>query len=127
MRVSRRAVVGAALAAPTVVGLEAVAGSAAAAEVAPYARSTWKPHLGRRFTLRGNGVRGRAVLTSIDDVAGGSSRAAHRFSLVFTGDADLPEGLVSVSRPGFGPVSLFVTSVDRGVEAQHRQAVVNRI
>lgn len=102
------------------------AAPAAAALGGRYHRGTWEPLRGRVFVLEQDGVRARAVLAAVEDLTGAPRGAAQRFELMFRAEHDLPDGLVTIRRRRFR-ARLFVVSVDRGVVAQHRQAIINRI
>lgn len=127
MLVTRRMLTRAALVTPVAVAFGAAGAQPALAASGGFLRATWKPLVGRTFVLEHDGSRRKAVLASVEDLRGAPRGAAQRFSVVFRAEHELPEGIVTVRRPGFRSVSLFVSPVDRGVTAQHRQAVVNRI
>ena len=127
MHATRRLVLRAAAVTPLAIAAGAGAAPAWGAAGRAFVRGTWSPYVGRAFTLTGDGTAARAVLSSVSDLHGARPGARQRFSLVFTADRELPEGTVTVRRRGFPALSLFMTAVDRGVDAQHRQAVINRI
>jgi hypothetical protein len=127
MQATRRAVLRAAAATPLAIAFGTFAGPAWAAVDRSFVRGTWSPFIGRTFTLAADGRTAKATLSSLSDLHGARPGARQRFSLVFSADRELPEGTVTVRRRGFPAVSLFMTAVDRGVDAQHRQAVINRI
>jgi hypothetical protein len=127
MLVTRRTLTGLAWMTPAIVALGATDVQPAFAAGGRFVRDTWSPFLGRTFVLEQGAVRRRAVLASVEDLAGARRGASQRFSLVFRAEHELPEGIVTVHRRGFPPVSLAVSSVDRGATAQHRQAVINRL
>ncbi|GAA1925137.1 DUF6916 family protein [Nocardioides marmoribigeumensis] len=111
-----------------VVGL--VTGLAAPAEAAasPYSRSTWSPHVGKTFALSWKGGTATAVLVAIGDLTGAPAGAVTRFSLdLRVASGGTPTGATTLSRNGFGSVSLFLSPVDRGVTDIHALAVVNRL
>jgi hypothetical protein len=125
----RRTVLGSALAG-SALALAGGWGSSAEARAARsgLARSTWARQRGRRFTMSLGGTSAAVTLVSVDDLSGASSGAPGRFSLVFrTATLDVPDGIARLRRRRFPAADLFVTQVDRGVEARHYQAVVNRI
>lgn len=90
-------------------------------------RSTFIPLVQSSFKMidaRGKTV--SVVLSDIGDLNAASAGSQTRFSLVFDGPTKTagPQGMYSFRNATLGDFSLFVVPVDRGVVAQHYQAVV---
>jgi hypothetical protein len=95
----------------------------------PLARSRFTPHIGARFRMSGEGPDLDVVLSAIDDLIPVTrSEDPDRFALLLEGPIDLPstEGIRTLHHDALGEISLFVSSVDRGVDARHYEAVINR-
>lgn len=105
---------------------------AAAAESSPsvsLTRSTFLPYVGQRFRMTGAGVDTQVVLTAVDDLP--SCRRPddeHAFALVFDAASGPrhPGAVRTLRNPRLGSVSLFAAPVDRGVQQQRYEAVINR-
>jgi hypothetical protein len=79
--------------------------------------------------MSGDGPDVTVVLTEINDLVP-VMRAddQNRFALLLEAPADYPviEGIRTLRHAAFGDVTLYVSSVDRGVDARHYEAVINR-
>ena len=99
---------------------------AAPASTTTLGRSRFAAQLGRKFTLTRAGRNWSATLGTIADLQPvlqvGDER---RFSLRFdTTDAGPDEGVVTLSRPGFGDAELFLVP---DASRRHHTAIVNRL
>ena len=126
LELNRRTVLRLGALAPVVGIVTGLAGPAEAA-ASPYARSTWKPYVGKAFSLTWPGGSASAVLDAIADLSGAAPGAATRFSLdLRVTSGAVPNGVATLSRSGFGSASLFLSPIDRGLVSRHALAVVNR-
>jgi hypothetical protein len=103
--------------------------STRAASADSLTRSRFTPHLGARFRMSGAGPSIDVVLTEINDLVPVlRSEDPDRFALLLEAPADQPrtEGIRTFHNDAMGDVNLFVSSVDRGIDARHYEAIINR-
>ncbi|MDQ6777386.1 MAG: hypothetical protein M3071_14470 [Actinomycetota bacterium] len=92
-------------------------------------RSRFTPHVGAKFRMSGGGPDVDVVLTEINNLVPVlQSHDPNRFALLFEARADQPpaEGIRTLHQAALGALTLYVSSVDRGVDARHYEAVINR-
>jgi hypothetical protein len=90
-------------------------------------RSRFLSLVGLPFELEAGDVRSAVSLESIDDLTAGAIGDDLAFGLLFRPEtgAEPVAGVQMLRAPGFHPVELFLTAVDRGVGLR-LQAIVNR-
>jgi hypothetical protein len=90
-------------------------------------RDAFSGAVGSTFQLTGNGITASAVLAEVADLRPTlRPNDPDRYSLVFTLNSALPQGIYTFRQKRVGSVDLFATPVDRGVKIRSLQAIVNR-
>jgi hypothetical protein len=108
---SRRSVIrGAAVTAAAVAMPTALAGPAFAATASPLRRSTFRPWLGKAFTLTSKGKSYSAKLVEIGDFNKATAGSDRAFTLLFSGSVP-PAGICVVSSAKACTFSLFLAPV----------------
>lgn len=92
-------------------------------------RSTFSPLLGQSFRVTGGTYLANLVLDEVNDLSPvGKINDEHRFSLIFSGPPRGPriDEIAEFRHENIGSFSMFVTPVDRVVNATHYEALFNR-
>jgi hypothetical protein len=130
-RISRRAFLsGGAAAALLAATPVAVLSGLAAPLRDPLVRDRFEPLHGSTLRMTGPGTDINVVLAEISDLRPASRpNDPKRFSLLFRAPHGKPRvsGMRTFQHADLGKVDLFVSPVDRGLEATHFEAIVNRL
>jgi hypothetical protein len=121
------AVTAAAVAALPLATAERASAATLSKAAAMLTRSTFTPLVQSSFKMidaRGKSI--SVVLSDVDDLNAASAGSQTRFSLVFDSPTKTagPQGMYTFRNSELADFNLFVVPVDRGVVAQHYQAVI---
>jgi len=127
LRLDRRVflVGGAAAATLLAIGPSRTATAASLPAAPTLTRSLFAPAVGKYFWIQGTFK--RLTLEEIDDVRGAPAGDENRFSLVFSSPTKIVAGTLPLTNLRLGTISLFVGAVDRGVNNNLYEAVINRL
>jgi hypothetical protein len=83
------------------------------------------PHVGRAFEITAGGQATSMRLASAQAIRQRASAPRASFSLVFTGEASLGQGIHTVVHPELGALDIFLVPIGPGSQGLQYEAVFN--